>query len=120
MAGSFASTLVAVLALTTMMVTSCFHRPVARVHTEYWLAKPGGRIAFPEQDPDGLVWKDLRTRDNIGICFSGGGARSATATIGQLRALRELGILHRTRYISSVSLGAMKRRTTSLRETRIS
>ena len=96
----------AMLGLMMAMASSCIHVPVARIDTEYWISKPNGQIQFPEQDTAGPVWHDLRQKDNIGICFSGGGTRSATATIGQLRALRKLGILSRTRYISSVSGGA--------------
>lgn len=55
---------------------------------------------FPEQDTD-LV---ARTA-NTGICLSGGGTRAMCAGIGQLRALRSLGLLDRIRYISAVSGG---------------
>lgn len=94
------------VALMMATVSSCIHRPVARIHTEYWTSTPNGEIQFPEQDPDGPVWQDLKRKDNLGICFSGGGTRSAAATIGQLRVLRKLGILNRTRYVSSVSGGS--------------
>lgn len=42
----------------------------------------------------------------VGVCVSGGGSRSLSACMGQLRALRELGLLERTRYLSGVSGGA--------------
>jgi len=42
----------------------------------------------------------------VGVCFSGGGTRSLTASMGQLRALRALGLLDRVSYISSVSGGS--------------
>jgi len=44
-------------------------------------------------------------RAPVGVCFSGGGTRSLTASLGQLRALRALGLLDRVSYISSVSGG---------------
>lgn len=45
------------------------------------------------------------TPGNVGICFSGGGSRSMAASAGQLRALKHLGMLERTKAISSVSGG---------------
>lgn len=44
-------------------------------------------------------------KQNWGLAFSGGGTRSATLTLGQLRALRQIGILDQFRYCSSVSGG---------------
>ena len=41
----------------------------------------------------------------FGVCISGGGARSFSAAIGQMRALRSLGVLDVTGAISSVSGG---------------
>jgi hypothetical protein len=43
--------------------------------------------------------------NTVGVCFSGGGSRSHTATMGQLRGLRALGVLDGVTYISSVSGG---------------
>ncbi len=43
---------------------------------------------------------------NTGVCFSGGGTRSLSATMGQLRGLNELGLIDRIRYISCVSGGS--------------
>lgn len=62
--------------------------------------KPG-RPAFPE---DALP--ELAKRDDIGLAFSGGGTRSATMTLGQLRGLQRLGWLERVRYVSAISGGA--------------
>lgn len=89
-----------------LMTASCFNRPIQKVNTRYWASPPGSLVKYPEQDPNGDVWADLRDNDNLGLCFSGGGTRSATATVGQLRALRDLQILPRVRYISSVSGGS--------------
>jgi hypothetical protein len=45
---------------------------------------------FPEvEGPLSVPW--LKDKRSFGIAFSGGGTRSATATLGQLRALNELG-----------------------------
>jgi hypothetical protein len=58
-----------------------------------------GVPCFPETDvlPDG---------PSFGVAFSGGGTRSATMAIGQLRGLRKIGILDQVRYVSAISGGA--------------
>jgi hypothetical protein len=43
---------------------------------------------------------------DVGVAFSGGGTRSASATIGQLRALDRNGWLPRVRYVTAVSGGS--------------
>jgi len=43
---------------------------------------------------------------DVGVAFSGGGTRSASATIGQLRALNRNGWLTRVRYVTAVSGGS--------------
>lgn len=58
-----------------------------------------------------MDWPELGSpevsgREPIGLCFSGGGARSLAASWGQLRALHALGALDRARYISGVSGGS--------------
>lgn len=81
--------------------------------------------SFPSESISGIAWQtpgysnapnssffpevsypSLSSKSDFGICFSGGGNRSATATLGQLRALRHTGILERAKYISAVSGGA--------------
>lgn len=47
---------------------------------------------------------DVSIRD-VGVCFSGGGSRSLSAVMGQLRGLREMGWLDRVGTISAVSGG---------------
>lgn len=42
---------------------------------------------------------------DVGVALSGGGSRACVAALGQLRALRELGLLGRVRAISGVSGG---------------
>ena len=54
--------------------------------------------SFPEA---GII-----TGDDLGIAFSGGGTRSATATLGQLRGLQANGWLSHVRYVSAASGGA--------------
>ena len=43
---------------------------------------------------------------NVGLALSGGGTRSASFSIGVLKALHELGILKKVKVISSVSGGS--------------
>lgn len=45
------------------------------------------------------------SRENIAVCFSGGGSRSMTCTWGQLLGLEHLNLMSKVRYISSVSGG---------------
>lgn len=56
---------------------------------------------FPEQGIPAIARKP-----NLGVCFSGGGNRSAAATLGELRALFHTGILQQVRYVSAVSGGS--------------
>jgi hypothetical protein len=48
----------------------------------------------------------LHDRADLGFAFSGGGTRSASATLGQLRALQKMGWLSRAKYITAVSGGS--------------
>ena len=47
----------------------------------------------------------LARTEPVGVCLSGGGTRAMCAGIGQLRGLHALGLLQKTRYLSSVSGG---------------
>ncbi len=60
---------------------------------------------FPERNY-GSVTEYLNEKNSFGVAFSGGGTRSASAAIGQLKALETLGWMDRTMYISAVSGGA--------------
>jgi hypothetical protein len=73
------------------------------VKTRVWDASAPD-FQYPELEdghPDSVC-----NKPNVGICFSGGGTRSASATHGQLRALDHLGLLDNVRYISCVSGGS--------------
>lgn len=59
-----------------------------------------GSTIFPEHERLG------EQRRKIGVCFSGGGTRSATCTHGQIRALDDLGLVDRIGYFSCVSGGS--------------
>lgn len=60
-----------------------------------------GPESFPERSL-GVV-----PRPDTGICISGGGTRSLSAGLGQLRALARLGLLENVGYCSTVSGGAI-------------
>jgi hypothetical protein len=64
-------------------------------------------FVFPEQGDPELRAAELMARPNLGLAFSGGGTRSASATLGQLRGLRHLGLLDEARYLSCVSGGSL-------------
>ena len=83
-----------------------FHDRRRFVNTRIWNteAEPA---SFPERDdPDGLAVPWLPEKADLGVAFSGGGTRSASATLGQLRGLRAAGLLEHVRYISAVSGGS--------------
>jgi hypothetical protein len=72
--------------------------------TRYWDIpsddyKQAGDAMFPETPV-------LRDRLDLGITFSGGGTRSASASLGQLRGLERLGWLQHVKYVSAISGGA--------------
>lgn len=74
--------------------------------SRYWAVDPElwKRTAlekFPESDALGKM-----RPDDLGVAFSGGGTRSAAATLGELRGLRDSGWLDKVRYISAVSGGS--------------
>lgn len=62
-------------------------------------------VVYPERDDPQFRVPGLENRP-LSVAFSGGGTRSAAATLGQLRALSCLGWLPSVRYISSVSGGS--------------
>lgn len=61
--------------------------------------------SFPEINDEAVAVPWLADRPSFGLCFSGGGTRSATATLGQLRALDALGWIDKARYIGANSGG---------------
>ncbi len=71
-----------------------------------WTIDTDYAAAPPEIADDELAVPWLRERASFGIAFSGGGTRSAAASLGELRALHDLGWLRRARYITSNSGGS--------------
>ncbi|MBI3403633.1 MAG: patatin-like phospholipase family protein [Acidobacteria bacterium] len=82
---------------------ACFITRFWEVPTDEWTGKIAEPFLAPEMAP--RYAGKLRTTD-FGVAFSGGGTRSATATMGQLRGLRRNGWLSRVKYMTAVSGGA--------------
>lgn len=83
---------------------SLFGNRLKYVNCRVW-DSPSQGSRFPELEPD-VGGEVLSARTNTGVCLSGGGTRSASCSIGQLRALHALGLLAKVRYISAVSGGS--------------
>jgi hypothetical protein len=65
-------------------------------------------LTFPELVPatgGNAALRELQSKPNNGVAFSGGGTRSFSVSIGYFLGLHELDLLKSTRYISSVSGG---------------
>ncbi|UJP04692.1 MAG: hypothetical protein LZF61_07430 [Nitrosomonas sp.] len=69
------------------------------VNVRTWAAKDNANN-FPELTDSIVAVPWIKSRPSFGIAFSGGSTRSATATLGQLRALDTLGWLDQARYLS--------------------
>jgi hypothetical protein len=79
---------------------------VETVAVRIWVADTNNGTQLPEMSDTELAVPWLKDRASFGIAFSGGGTRSASASLGQLRALHSLGWLRRARYISANSGGS--------------
>jgi hypothetical protein len=76
------------------------------VEARFWEVSPTfWNDAGPGETPEHDRLIQLRTVD-LGIAFSGGGTRSASATVGQLRGLEQNGWLRQVRYMTAVSGGS--------------
>jgi hypothetical protein len=78
---------------------------IDRVTVRTWVVDTNNPAPLPEIGDAELAVPWLGDRASFGVAFSGGGTRSASATLGQLRALDDLGWLDKARYISSNSGG---------------
>ncbi len=83
-----------------------FLSSVDTVNVRTWTVDAGSGALPPELADDELAVPWLADRASFGIAFSGGGTRSAAASLGELRALHDLGWLRRARYITSNSGGS--------------
>lgn len=72
----------------------------------YWTVPSNFWTGGTEWTPPEKAGLDRRGLHDLGIAFSGGGTRSATATLGELRALHENGWLKHVRYLTAVSGGS--------------
>ena len=94
------------IALLALGLPFLFEDGVDEVAVRTWVIDADSGDALPEITDHELAVPGLDERASFGIAFSGGGTRSASATLGQLRALHQLGWLQRARYISSNSGGS--------------
>ena len=79
----------------------CVEARYWQVDPGYWSSAAPNLDAFPERQLDPpLAGADLA------VAFSGGGTRSASASIGQLRGLLQNGWLDRVNYVTAVSGGS--------------
>lgn len=77
---------------------------MSRFYVDYWSREWVDENDFPEAEL--VSFKEDYANRDLGVAFSGGGTRSAACTVGQLKALDELGLLPRVKYISQ-SLGRL-------------
>lgn len=97
-------TLAAVLLLFGLVHVSRSNVETVAVRT--WVTDTVSGARLPEIADAELAVPWLKDRASFGIAFSGGGTRSASASLGQLRALHDLGWLGKARYISANSGGS--------------
>lgn len=76
---------------------------MSKFYVDFWSREWIDQNQFPEATLESFQ-QAYADRD-LGVAFSGGGTRSAACTLGQLKALDELGLLPRVKYISAVSGG---------------
>ena len=101
------------LLLMSALIAGCAREPYRELTVRTWGMPGDGAVEqhdYPElsdSDTYGVVRKRSGAeRELVGFAFSGGGTRSASATLGQLRALHELGWLSEADYLSAVSGGS--------------
>jgi hypothetical protein len=76
---------------------------VDTVNVRTWVLDANSGV--PELTDSEMAVPGLEERPSFGIAFSGGGTRSTSATLGQLRALNELGWLGLARHVAANSGG---------------
>ncbi len=94
------------VAITTLSMTfACSSQKELTINTRVWDMEKSPS-SFPELFDSELRVPWITQRSSFGAAFSGGGTRSASATLGQLRALKKLGWLDKLQYISAISGGS--------------
>ncbi|GAM67030.1 hypothetical protein JCM19236_3360 [Vibrio sp. JCM 19236] len=76
---------------------------MSKFYVDFWSREWIDQNQFPEATLESF--QQVYADRDLGVAFSGGGTRSAACTLGQLKALDELGLLPRVKYISAVSGG---------------
>ena len=71
---------------------------------KYWPVHD--ELVFPESDM-------LKDKADVGISLSGGGVRAAVVAVGWLQVLHDLKVLHKVKYVSSISGGSCVRALTA-------
>ena len=97
LAGAAVAVVTIAVVRATPSCTDCLMARYYLIAADDW--KATGEPSFPETGR-------LSAKQDFGLAFSGGGTRSATATLGQLRGLEQNGWLDSVRYMSAVSGGA--------------
>lgn len=82
-------------------VTQFLDEKFEKNEVRLWFMDEVGAGKWPE-----LKIKDIAKRANVGIAFSGGGMRSATASLGAMRALQQLKVVDKIRYVGCISGGS--------------
>ena len=90
-------------ALLLVSLQSCVEDRFDSVAVRTWDIEASSTGFPPELADEELAVPWLKDRASFGVAFSGGGTRSATASLGELRALTDLGWLRQARHISSNS-----------------
>ncbi len=93
-----------ILLIVAFALSAC----ATEVHTRIWeSAKSNGYPEHYDKHLKEFLHSNITSQRNLrfGIAFSGGGTRSASATLGQIRALYQLGIMQKADYVSAVSGG---------------
>ncbi len=76
------------------------------LHPKIWDTSDAKSPYFPELHDEDYKSKGYAPGTNFGVAFSGGGTRSAPASIGQLIGLKETGLMEKIDYFSVISGGA--------------
>lgn len=77
---------------------------LSHVTAKVWKTKKSN-FKFPEKIETDVMGDEFANKPGVGIAFSGGGTRSAAATLGQLRGLDAMDLLKNVKYLSAVSGG---------------
>ena len=104
--GRMAVVTAAVIVSAGLVVAAAEPRLGIQLWARYWTIPPDfwqGKAAWQPPEKTAL---DRRHLSDLGVAFSGGGTRSAAATVGELRGLMTNGWLPHVRYVTAVSGGS--------------